>query len=419
VITRRRFVRDGILGYLTVTASPMINLGRVSLFADEIVRVSTRAADLVLGTTVIDMLGLLTLDWAKMFRWHRRTGSFEPDDHRALELSGVNVFHPAVEPGERDPVGAVRAWMKGWNHLLGTNVCRLERVETVSDLTRIPRTGRIGVIVGFQNSGHFLRTSDVAASFAAGQRVSQLTYNGRNRIGSGCYESRDRGLTTFGGEIVSAMDEAGMAIDVSHCGERTSLDAIEASHRPVLVTHSNCRSVNATRHPRCKSDEVIRRMAAKGGVMGITVVRAFVGPSPTLSSLLDHFTHVARIAGIEHVGLGSDVDTHGIDPRSGRPMAFYAIRGLNIHARVFQIADGLLQRGFTPGDVELVLGGNFTRALKEIWPPETDTGVRTRAWQRDPFCPQSKPDVADAVGLTESAPGREGVVPAGRSYSGQ
>lgn len=417
-MTRRRFVRNGVVGCLTVAASPMINLGRVRLHAGETVEVSTKAADLVLGTTVIDMLGLLTLDWAKMFRWHRRTGSFEPADHRALELSGVNVFHPAVEPGERDPVGAVRAWMKGWSHLLGTNVCRLERVETVSDLIRVPRTGRIGVIVGFQNSNHFLHTSDVAASFARGQRVSQLTYNSRNRIGSGCYETRDRGLTMFGFEIVRAMDEVGMAIDVSHCGERTSLDAIGASRRPVLVTHSNCRALNA-QQPRCKSDEVIRGMAAKGGVMGITVVRAFVGRSPTLSSLLDHFEHVARVAGIEHVGLGSDVDMDAVDPRSGRPMSFYSISGLNIRARVFQIADGLLRRGFAPGEVELVLGGNFLRALKEIWPPESESDVRSRAWRRDPFCPAPDPRVADTAVITRPETPADRMVTDGRTYSGQ
>lgn len=385
-MTRRRFVRDGALACLSLAAPPMLNFGRVELHAAETIPVSTRAVDLVLGSVVVDMLGLLTLDWAKLFRWQRRAGSFGGRDFDALGRSGVKVFHPAVDTGLTDPVRVASVWLDGWDRLLGSQVCRLARVETAADLLRIPETGKIGVIVGFQNSNHFRTAGDVASCFRLGQRVSQLTYNEANRLGSGCYVRRDRGLTRFGGEIVAAMNDAGMAIDVSHCGERTTLDAIAASRRPVLVTHGNCRALNPGQ-PRCKSDEVLRKLAATGGVVGISVVRSFVGRSPTLASLLDHFAHAAKVAGIEHVGLGSDLDVEGIDPRSGRPHSFYAIRGLDPVARVFQIADGLLARGFSPGDVELVLGGNFVRALGETWPGERPARGAQPSWRRDPFCP--------------------------------
>ncbi|MCM2316168.1 MAG: dipeptidase [Thermoanaerobaculia bacterium] len=394
-MTRRRFVRDGALGCLSLAAAPMINLGRVSLDASEPVEVSTRAIDLVRSSTVIDMLGLLTLDWAKLFRWQRRAGEFDDSDFRQLELSGVSVFHPAVDTGLKDEGRAARKWIEGWNLLLGSNVCRLSRVETSQDLLRIPATGRIGVIVGFQNSNHFHSRADVATFFRLGQRVSQLTYNERNRLGSGCYVRWDRGLTSFGADIVDAMNDAGMAIDISHCGERTSLEAIRASRRPVLITHGNCRALNPGQ-PRCKSDEVIRKMAAGGGVMGITIVRSFVGRSPTIESLLDHFAHVAKVAGVEHVGLGSDVDVRALDPRSGQPLAFYAIEGLDSFARVFQITDGLLRRGFSRGDIELVLGGNFRRALAAIWPTQS-AETAAREWRRDPFCPVSSPGLPPSI----------------------
>jgi membrane dipeptidase len=400
-MTRRRLVRNGLLCGLELALSPMINLGRARLFASEPVEISTRAVDLVLGTTVIDMLGLLTLDWSRLFRWQRRPGAFGEADFRELASSGVSVFHPAVDTGFVEPVQAALTWIEGWNLLLGSHVCRLARVESARDLTRIPGTGRVGVIVGFQNSTHFKRGADVAKFFELGQRVSQLTYNERNALGSGCYERRDRGLTAFGGEIVAAMDEAGMAIDVSHCGERTSLDAISSSRRPVLITHGNCRALNAGQ-PRCKSDAVIRKMAAGGGVMGITAVSAFVGRSPTVETLLDHFEHVARLTGVEHVGLGSDVDLEAVDPRSGRPLEFYAIKGLDPAARVFQIADGLLRRGFAPRDVELVLGGNFRRVLGEIWPAGTERGDSRLDWRRDPFCPAPNPGIPDSVVTTRS-----------------
>ncbi len=397
-MTRRRLLRNGVLCGLNLAVSPMMNFGRVRLFASETVEVSTRAADIVLGTTVIDMLGLLTLDWARLFRWHRRTSAFGDADYRRLEQSGINIFHPAVDTGLRDPVKAVHAWTTGWNFLLGSHVCLLERVETASDLLRIPSTGKIGVVVGFQNSNHFQTSGDVAKFFGLGQRISQLTYNERNRLGSGCYERRDRGLTSFGAEIVSAMDQVGMAVDISHCGERTSLDAIAASRRPVLITHANCKTLNPAQ-PRCKSDTVIRKVAASGGVMGITVVGAFVGRAPTIDTLLDHFAHVAKVAGVEHLGLGSDTDIHAVDPSSGKPHPFYAIRGLDAGARVFQIADGLLRRGFSKRDVELILGGNFQRALSAIWPSAAGGKGSSREWRRDPFCPAPNPSVPSSVKL--------------------
>src|SRR5262249_36278139 len=149
---------------------------------------------------------------------------------------------------------------------------------------------------------------DVALFHRQGQRVSQLTYNGQNRLGSGCKVPFDQGLTEYGAAVVRAMNQVGMAIDVSHCSERTPLDACAVAGEPVLITHANCRSL--VPQPRCKSDAVIRAMAAKGGVMGITTVPAFVHPAPpaTFEQVLDHFDHVARLVGVEHVGLGSDTD---------------------------------------------------------------------------------------------------------------
>ena len=116
-------------------------------------------------------------------------------------------------------------------------------------------------------------------------------------------------------------------------------------------------------------DDIRHALASQGGVIGITAVRAFVRQpeSPTLDHLLDHFEHVARVAGIEHVGLGSDVDVDGRDPRTGRERPAYAIRGLDHARRTFTVVEGLLRRGWSEEHVELALGGNFRRALGEIW----------------------------------------------------
>jgi len=364
-------------------AGPMLNFGRCRLGASEI---STRAADLVLGTTVVDMLGLLTLDWSLLARWQSDPRTFDEADFRRLEATGVAIFHPAVETNSRDPRRAAIRWTGAWKRLVETNACFLAPAGTVGDLVAARRRGRLGIVIGFQNSSHFLSAVDVAGFHARGQRVSQLTYNDRNRLGSGCYARRDRGLTRLGAAVVGEMNRVGMAIDVSHCGERTTLEAIGLSRRPVLVTHSNCAAL-VPGQPRCKSDAVIRALAAGGGVFGITLVRAFVGRSdPTIDDVLDHFEHVARLVGPEHVGLGSDLDADAFDPATGRVRPPYAIRGIDPSIRAFQLADGLLGRGFGRDDVERMLGGNFLRALAANWPtPAAPPSVA--AARRDPFCP--------------------------------
>jgi membrane dipeptidase len=387
-VNRRQLLKTGMLGGLAMVASPLISRGRCRLWASEPLVVSTRAVDLVLGSTVIDMLSLLTLDWSKLARWQESPAEFRESDYRQLEASGVNIFHPAVETGKRHAYRAALHWVSGWNRLIAARGCFLARIDSIASLQLTPKLGKLGVLIGFQNSDHFRTRADVETFYRLGQRVSQLTYNGRNRLGSGCYEATDRGLTPFGAEVVAEMNRVGMAIDVSHCGERTSLEAIGASRQPVLATHANCRAL-VPGQPRCKSDAVIRRLARGGGVIGLTVVRAFVGRQrfPTIDDLLDHFDHVVRVAGVEHVGLGSDVDFVALEGKSGRVRPFYAIRGLDPPARVFQIADGLLRRGYAPRDVQLILGGNFRRALAGIFPDSFWSPLPERETRRDPFCP--------------------------------
>ncbi len=157
------------------------------------------------------------------------------------------------------------------------------------------------------------------------------------------------------------MNAMGMAIDVSHCGERTTLDAIESSKKPVLITHSNCKSL-APGVARCKTDEAIIAAAKKGGVIGLTGVRHFVKAKDpvTIEDALNHFDHVVKIAGVEHVGIGSDTDLAGRGPG-------YDITLLNHTNRVFELTEGLIRRGYTDQQIGMILGGNFQRALQEIW----------------------------------------------------
>ena len=273
-------------------------------------------------------------------------------------------------------------FMSAWNSFLANQDQAFMRIDSAADLDRVKTSGRIGVLLGVQNAEHFRTADDVDLFYALGQRVSQLTYNTRNLIGNGSTERRDEGLSDFGVSIVERMNKTGMAVDVSHCGDRTTLDAFEASQRPVLITHSNCRAL-VPGHPRCKTDEAIKKMASTGGVMGITGVRMFVRAEEptTIEHYLDHIDHVVRLTSIEHVGVGSDIDLYGYDTmrpdenkrlRDGYKGSYgfrekIDIEGLNHPQRMFDLTEGLIRRKYSDRDIELILGGNFKRVLAEIW----------------------------------------------------
>jgi len=360
-------------------ASPMINLGRFEAFAQAVY--SARAIDLVESSLVIDMLSALGGErWEKM--WHNAdavTGS----DFQWLKSSGISVFHLAGTTfGSRAREYAFKEFAR-LNSLILYKSAHVMRIDSAGDFERVKREGKAGFLLGTQNSAHFDTVDDVDAFWLLGQRVSQLTYNDRDRIGSGGMAWFDGGLTEFGAAVVGRMNKTGMTIDVAHCADRTTLEAIEASSKPVAISHANCRALNPG-YPRCKTDEALRKMAAKGGVMGLTVLRAFVrGEEPTtIEHWLDHVDHVAKLVGVEHVGIGSDAGLATSSPKEemewygGLPSnikKFYRFRtrigieGLDHPRRVYDIAEGLIRRGYSDADIRGILGFNFKRMLEQTW----------------------------------------------------
>lgn len=361
-------------------AAPLINLGRVRLFAAE-TTYSTRAVDLVKRSTVIDMLSPFALSFNKSRGWLAKPETFTAADLAEFRNSGINAFHIALGLGGPDAYLTTLKFVGGWNSFLAYHNESLKRIQTTSDIDHAKATRKPGVIIGIQNSEHFRSVNDVTEFYDLGQRVSQLTYNARNLIGNGSTERRDEGLSDFGVAIVEKMNQVGMAVDVSHSGDRTTLDALEASKKPVLFTHVNCRALSG--HVRSKTDEAIRKCAAQGGVMGITGVRMFVKADEptTVEHYLDHFDHVRKLTGPEYLGVGSDIDLHGYDamPEMERKAlhanykAAYKFRekddieGINHPQRMFDVAEGLIRRKYPDPEIEGILGGNFKRVLKVIW----------------------------------------------------
>ena len=391
-MNRREMLGKVLKGGVAMAAAPavtrmtagaaMVNLGRYRLFPGAEKSYSGRAVDLVQRTTVIDMLAPLWISPSKTFKMLGNPDNFTADDFKPYKESGISVFHCSIGIGGPDAYTDCLKYIASHNSLIARHDDWFMRVDTPARLDAVKSSGKVGILIGLQDSDHFRKPDDVDFFYGQGQRVSQLTYNSRNLIGNGSTERRDEGLSDFGMAIVERMNKVGMAVDVSHSGDRTTLDAFEASKKPVLITHSNCRSLNPN-HPRCKTDEAIKAMAAKGGVMGITEVRMFVSAKEptTVDSMLDHFDYVAKLVGVEHLGVGSDIDLIGYDglppeELKGLKAGYknsYGFRdkvdldGYNFSKRPLDLAEGLLGRKYSEANVELILGGNFRRVLKEIW----------------------------------------------------
>jgi membrane dipeptidase len=303
------------------------------------------------------------------------------EERAVFETCGIDVFHHSFGIGGPNAYADALEYMASVNGFLARMSDDFTRIERASDLERAKRTGKTGLIVGLQNAEQFRKPDDVKLFHGLGMRCAQLTYNRQNLLGSGATDRVDGGVSDQGALVIEAMNTAGMLVDVSHCGDRTTLDAIELSKTPIAITHSNCRALND--HPRLKTDEAIKKLAARGGVMGITGVRNFVRDREptTIDHLVDHVDHVVKLTGIEHVGVGTDSDLDGYDDLPEKMQkelrAAYKssyrfrdkldIEGFDHPRKVFDLTEALLRRGYSDAHVEAILGGNFARLLATVW----------------------------------------------------
>lgn len=338
---------------------------------------SKRAIGLVRESLVIDMLAPIKIEFSPGF-YGGRLSDRDAADFRA---SGINAIHHAVGIGGPQAHEQALQFFAAYGNFVARNSDVLTGVGRFADIVRAKQDGKCAVIMGLQNADHFRRAEDVKAFFDLGQRCAQLTYNSQNRIGSGSTERVDGGVSDFGIAIIKAMNEVGMLIDVSHSGDRTTLDAIELSPKPIAITHSNCRAL--VDHPRVKTDEAIKALAAKGGVMGITGVRMFVKKTDptTIADVVDHIDHVVKLVGIEHVGIGTDSDLNGYDdttPETNKMLRgaykdSYAFRekidvdGFDHPLKMYDLTEELIRRNYSDANIRAVLGGNFQRLLTATW----------------------------------------------------
>lgn len=279
--------------------------------------------------------------------------------------------------------------ISGWMASIQRYPEALIQVRTVAQLLEAKRSGKLGIVFGFQDTTPFEGGLGHIETFRdLGVKVVQLTYNVRNLVGDGCLESANAGLSRYGHGVVERLNELGILVDLSHCSQSTTAEGIAASTSPVAITHSGCNAV--ARHPRGKDDAELRAMADTGGVIGIYLM-PFLSPGrPAVAAdVLNHIEHAIEVCGEDHVGIGSDLSTTPIDgsdeywarhrefvaARIERgfaapnedPDILFTVEGLNSHRRMELIAEGLSARGHPDSRIEKVLGANWLRLFREVW----------------------------------------------------
>jgi membrane dipeptidase len=294
-----------------------------------------------------------------------------------LSLGGINADF-ASTVGEIAQVG----------RLIEVHPDYFTQVRIAADMARAKHEGKLGIIFSFESAemlGGQLSALELFRNL--GVRVMQLSYNRKSPFAAGVMEPNAGGLTPLGRDAVREMNRLGIAVDLSHANAATTADALALSAQPPIMTHAGCAVVHA--HPRNKTDEQLRALAAKGGVVGIYDLPYLTASprQPTVEDYLAHLEHALSVAGEDHVGVGSDV---GITPFDTSPkgMAEFArqqeqrrasglsapeedrpiyVAGMNQPRRIEVIADRLLQRGYSAAVTEKVIGGNFARVLTQIW----------------------------------------------------
>lgn len=297
-----------------------------------------------------------------VLRGHRQAG---------FDYVSINV---GMDMNPTEQVMKTIAWFRRW---LAQHPAEFVQAETLADIRRAKAEGKLAV--GFDLEGSKMLLDDVAMVAVyrdLGVRQMHLVYNRNNSVGGGCHDD-DRGLTALGREVVKAINTAGMLMDCSHNGERTSLDIMDTSTKPVVFSHSNAKAL--VDHPRNITDRQIDACAATGGVIGVNGIRLFLDAKEDFAEpMARHIDYMVQRVGPDHVGIGIDISFNlGIDdhppqedrgywwPLSGR----YSADGTgspnpDVLSRIVEILRG---KGYDQTALDKICGGNFARVAEATW----------------------------------------------------
>jgi membrane dipeptidase len=267
---------------------------------------------------------------------------------------------------------------------IGSHPKELVFATSVKQIREAKQQGKTAIVFNWQHSNSIGSDLELLATYhRLGIMICGLCYNVRNLTGDGCVERTACGLSLFGERVVKRINELRMVLDIGgHTSEATGRDALEVSKGPVICSHTNCRAI--TDNPRCMTDDFMRALAKRGGVIGITCYGFFVTKTnkSTIPLFLDHIDHAVKVAGADHVGIALDQiqyppppgnneeenpDPYVTPPRAYPRNSYSYTEGLEDLAGTPKITAGLLQRGYAPGDIRKIMGENWLRVYEEVW----------------------------------------------------
>ena len=327
----------------------------------------------------------------KGFLEFRRSGR-EFTAYEGLSVSGLDAVFDAMMDGTA-MITSRGGWK--WDDVIFDIGMRLSDLAhqdfvklalTTDDIRAAKRDGRVAFVISLEGAAMIETELDrIDVLYGMGMRSLGIAYSEGNALGAGLKEPAHFGLTSFGHRAVKRMNQLGIAIDISHSNDATSMDTIKASQHPVFITHAGARALWDT--PRLKPDEVIRACADKGGVIGIeaaphtTITRTTLTHS--LESFMEHFEYCAELVGIDHVAFGPDAlfgDHVGLHHALREALSLGASKGTTPYPQVAYV-DGIenpaeafpnivrwmVTHGYSDDEIGKAVGGNIMRVLDEVW----------------------------------------------------
>lgn len=299
---------------------------------------------------------------------------------------GATAAAPTV--GGSEPAGDTFRAIAHWHRIVEQD-SRFRLVRSAKDVRGAKESGQFGIILHFQGTEPIENDLNLVGAYKQlGVGIIQLAYNVKNRVGDGCEERTDCGLSNFGMDLIARFNESRVIVDCSHTGYQSTLEAIEASSAPVVFSHANAKAVKPS--DRTITDDQIRAVAKTGGLVGAVGFPAFVSDStkPSLDNFIDHIDHFVNLVGIEHVGLGIDyfpgqagvaelstaekayqraVESGRWKPRSYPPPPYHYPAGIETPRTLPNLTKRLLERGYDEEGVRKILGENWLRVYQDVW----------------------------------------------------
>ncbi len=323
---------------------------------------------------------LIVIDGLQYSNWNRTI--FEQ-----LREGGVTMVHATIVYHEQIRETLLR--IAEWNRLFEQNSDLIMPVKSAGDIRLAKQLGKVGVMFGAQNCSPI--EDDIGMIEVMRElnlMIMQLTYNNQSLLACGCYEAEDSGVTRFGRQAIREMNRVGMVVDMSHSGERSTLDAIEISQRPIVISHANPLSFHEAK--RNKSGTVLKALGESGGLLGFSLYPFHLknGSDCTLEVFCDMVASTADLMGVDHIGIGTDLCQgqplsilewmrngrwskqmdYGEGSKSNadwpRPLPWFR------DSRDFpNLTVGLLNRGFSSDEVAKIMGRNWLNFIDDALKP--------------------------------------------------